>query len=91
MYAVSVENEEYGAVEYMTPVFADAVYKASKLFGASICSYNQFELVELHYSDTEFIRVDVFECSSEEDADRQFADALFVPLFHLDSGMNFWG
>lgn len=91
MYAIAWENDECGCVETYCEKFGDAVYEASKFFGGFLSFFSPEQLVEFHDSETEFVRVDVFECDDEEDADRQFADGLFVPLFHLDSGMEFWG
>lgn len=91
MYAVSYETETEACIELFVSDYSDAVYEASKFFGGFLSYFSPEQLVEFHLSETEFVRVDVFECNDEEDADRQFADGLFVPLFHLDSGMEFWG
>lgn len=93
MYAIAWEDDRGGCVETFRDKFSDAVFEASKIFASCLVFSESPEDFAEVYADGKgpLVRVDVYECDSEEDADQQFADALFVPLFHLDSGMNFWG
>ena len=93
MYAIAWENDECGCIETYREKFIDAVFEASEIF-ASLLVYDMEpdEFAELYAGGNgPLVRVDVFECDDEDDAYRQFADALFCPLFHLDGTMNFWG
>ena len=93
MYAISWENDQGGCVETYREKFNDAVFEASELFASLLVFDMTPEEFAVLYADGNgpLVRVDVYECDSEEDADVQFADATFTPLFHLDSGMNFLG
>ena len=92
LYAVSYEDNEGGAVHRVDNSFTNAVYFACKLFG-ELLPYedNPTRFLEVCADPETIVRVDVFECDSMDDADEQFADALFTPLFHLDNGMDFRG
>lgn len=93
MYAVTYETEGMGGVDSMFGSYGSAVFKACELFG-SILPVDSSDPKEFQreLTNPDFLaRVDVFECDSEDDADEQFADALFTPLFHLDNGMDFRG
>lgn len=92
LYAVSYEDNEGGGVDKLFNSFVNAVYHASKLFGELLPYENDpVRFLEVCADPDYFARVDVYECDSWDEADKQFADAVFVPLFHLDSGMNFRG
>ena len=90
LYAVSYEDNDGGGVEKVFNSFATATYYACKLFG-QLLPYedNPARFLEVCADPETIVRVDVYECDSEDDADAQFADALFTPLFHLDNGMDF--
>ena len=92
LYAVSYEDNEGGGVHRVTNSFPDAIYLACKLFG-ELLPYedNPTRFLEVCADPETIVRVDVFECDSWGDADVQFIDALFTPLFHLDNGMDFRG
>ena len=92
LYAVSYEDNEGGGIHKVTNSFPDAVYQATALFG-QLLPYedNPARFLEVCADPETIARVDVFECDSRDDADAQFADALFTPLFHLDNGMDFRG
>lgn len=92
LYAVSYEDNEGGTVHRVVNSFPDAVYYACKLFGELMSFENDPTRFLEACADPNFLaRVDVFECDDWDDADAQFADALFTPLFHLDNGMDFRG
>ena len=93
MYAIAWEDDCGGCVETFRDKFSDAVFEASKIFAWCLVFNESPEDFAEAYAGGHgpFVRVDVYECDDGYDADRQFADALFVPVFHLDSGMNFWG
>ena len=92
LYAVSYEDNEGGGVHKLTNSFPDAVYQACTLFGQILPYEDNPARFLAACANSEFLaRVDVFECEDWDDADAQFADALFTPLFHLDNGMDFRG
>ena len=90
LYAVSYEDNEGGGIHKVTNSFPEAVYQAAALFG-QLLPYedNPARFLEVCADPETIVRVDVFECDSWDEADEQFADALFTPLFHLDNGMDF--
>lgn len=91
-YAVSYEDNEGGGVHRVTNSFPDAVSYACKLFG-ELLPYEDdpTRFLEVCEDPETIVRVDVFECDSHDEADAQFVDALFDPLFHLDNSMDFRG
>lgn len=91
MYAIAWEDDCGGCVETFRDKFSDAVFEASKIFASCLVFSESPEEFAEACAGGLFVRVDVYECDDGYDADRQFADRLFVPVFHLDSGMNFWG
>ena len=93
MYAIAWEDDCGGGVEAFRNKFSGAVFEASRIFASRLVFNESPEDFAEAYSDGNgpLVRVDVYECDDMDDADRQFAGALFVPLFHLDSGMNFLG
>ena len=92
LYAVSYEDNEDGCVVEVLDCFTEAVYRATILF-AEILPFEEdpVRFLEVCADPETLVRVDVFECDSEDDADEQFCDATFTPLFHLDNGMDFRG
>lgn len=92
LYAVSYEDNEGGGVDKLFNSFVDAVYHACKLFGQILPDEDNPARFLAACENPEFLaRVDVFECDDWDDAEAQFVDALFTPLFHLDNGMDFRG
>ena len=92
LYAVSYEDNEGGGIYKVTNSFTDAVYHATALFGQLLPDEDNPARFLAACENPEFLAsVDVYECDSLDDADAQFADALFTPLFHLDNGMDFRG
>lgn len=90
LYAISYEDNEGGGVYRTMNSFPGAVNFACKLFGELLPDESTPARFLAACANPEFLaRVDVYECDSWDDADAQFADALFTPLFHLDSGMDF--
>lgn len=92
LYAVSYEDNEGGGVDKVFNSFVNAVYHACKLFG-QLLPYEDdpARFLEVCADPETIVRVDVFECDSYDEANAQFADALFTPLFHLDNAMDFRG
>lgn len=92
LYAVSYEDNEGGGVHKVTNSFPHAVYCASNLFGGLLpYEDDPARFLEVCEDPETIVRVDVYECDDRDEADAQFADALFTPLFHLDNGMDFRG
>lgn len=93
MYAVTYETEDMGGVDSMFGSYGSAVFKACELFGA-ILPIDSSDPKEFQHELTNpafLARVDVYECNHWDDANEQFCDATFVPLFHLDNSMDFRG
>ena len=92
LYAISFEDNYGGGIHRTVNSFSNAVCYACKLFGLLLPEENNPARFLAACENPEFLaRVDVFECDSWDDADEQFADATFVPLFHLENGMDFRG
>ena len=88
MYAVAWEDDDTGCVEYVFDCYDDAVAMAFRLFANSVSIGATPDAFNAVFK-AALIRVDVYECDNMEDADEQFIDALFTPLFHIDNGMDF--
>lgn len=90
MYAVAWEDNDTGCVEYVFDHYDDAVAMAFRVFANGICyGATPDAFNDVFKCDETILRVDVYECDNMEDADEQFIDALFTPLFHIDNGMDF--